>query len=733
MQPVPEWLSEDMAVAVAGALDAQDLAERLSTALSCPETRVPVRIWSVEVGGRPLVLSQSATRGRAPSGGLATVLAAAMSHGGPLQAGSALLGALMKDGTAFGVLETGTSAKLAPESFPVLLAAVAARLVAMQETGTEGSLGAVTTLPRSASDTQAVIEAFASEAKRLIDHDRLSVYMLTPDGLSLERFAVATSPVLSGESDVIGIGDIGLAYVLNQNRPLVSDDLATDPRLVGPEDAIIAAAGFHGLVSVPLRIASTPIGLLNFVSRQVGYYSDEDAAIAQQIADQIVIFLRNLRLEQRVRLSIGREAARQERNRIAHELHDTIAQSLAAMIPEFDILSQRLAMLDADALHEVSEMRARIRQMLHDLRRSLLRARPSELENSSLSDAMTRVLDSVEVDYGIRASLELVGAVDSLPAEVEMTVFRIFQEAVANARKHADPSELSVRLRLGEGLVLSIDDDGAGFVASGRTEGFGLRGMRERAEEIGGRLIVSSTALRGTSVNMTVPSLGNARQARRGPKRGERMSSHRALRLVVVDDHPVFREAVSRMLEAESDIRVVALAATGADAQRTVERVRPDLVLLDVELPDGSGIDVARRLSCADRPPRILMLSAFADAGQVVAAMQAGAHGYLAKTVSQEHLVDSIRAVARGATIFDSSAGAALWSAPQEQPTRRELEVLSRIAAGKTNAEIADELYLAKKTVERVVATATIKLNAANRTHAVAKAIALRLIEARPD
>jgi signal transduction histidine kinase/DNA-binding NarL/FixJ family response regulator len=732
MQATAEWLSEDVIVAIAGALDAQDLVERVSAALTHQETRVAVRIWSVEVGGRPLVLSQCATRGRAPSGGLATVLAA-MSGDGPLQSGSALLGALRKDGAPFGVLEAGCARKLRPQTFGVLLASIAARLVAMQETGTEGSLDSVPTLPRSASDTQAVISAFANEARRLIDHDRLSVYMLTPDGLSLERFAVATSPVLSGESDVIGIADIGLAYVLNQNRPLVSDDLAIDPRLVGPEDAIIAAGGFHGLVSVPLRIASTPIGLLNFVSRQVGYYSEEDAAIAQQIADQIVIFLQNLRLEQRVRLSIGREAARQERNRIARELHDTLAQSLAAMIPEFDILSQRLATLDADALHEVSEMRVRIRQMLHDLRRSLLRARPSELENASLSDAMTRVLDSIEVDYGVKSNLELVGAVDSLPAEVEMTVFRIFQEAVANARKHADPTELSVRLRVGEGLVLSIDDDGAGFVPNGRTEGFGLRCMRERAEEVGGRLIVSSTASRGTSVNMTVPSLGNAQSASSGSKRSERISSgHRVLRVVVVEDHPVFRDAVSRMLEAENDIRVVALAETGADAQRTVERLRPDLVLLDVELPDGSGIDVARRLRCADRPPRILMLSAFADAGQVLAAMQAGAHGYLAKTVSQQHLVDSIRAVGRGATIFDSSAGAALWSAPQEQPTRRELEVLSRIAAGKTNAEIADDLYLAKKTVERVVATVTIKLNASNRTHAVAKAIALRLIDARP-
>src|SRR5215472_17138211 len=119
MQPVPEWLSEDMAVAVAGALDAQDLAERLSTALSCPETRVPVRIWSVEVGGRPLVLSQSATRGRAPAGGLETVRAV-LSHDGPVRSGSALLGALRKEGTPFGVLETESSDELASESFPVL-------------------------------------------------------------------------------------------------------------------------------------------------------------------------------------------------------------------------------------------------------------------------------------------------------------------------------------------------------------------------------------------------------------------------------------------------------------------------------------------------------------------------------------------------------------------------------------------------------------------------------------
>ena len=733
MEAERRWLADDIVVAVAGALDAQDLVERLSATLGGQETNTPVRIWSVEAEGRPVVLSQCATRGRAPRGGLATVVSAISD--GFVHSGSAVLGVLRKDSAPFGVLEVGCSDKLDPTCFPVLQSAVAARLVAMEETGTQGSLGAGATLSGKASDTQAVIAAFASEAKRLIDHDRLSVYMLTADGLSLERFAVATSPVLSGESDIVGIEDIGLSYVLSQNRPLVSDDLATDPRLIGIEDAIIAAAGFHGLVSVPLRIASRPVGLLNFVSRTTGFYTDDDAAIAQQIADQIVIFLQNLRLEQRVRLSIGREAARQERNRIAHELHDTLAQSLVAMVPEFDLLSQRLAALDADAMREVSELRERIRHMLHDLRRSLLRARPAELENRLLGDAMTATLETIEVDYGIKCNFEAVGPVDTMPAEVEMTTFRIFQEAVTNARKHADAAELHVRLRVGEGLVLSIEDDGSGFVPSGCTEGFGLRGMRERAEEIGGRLIVSSTASRGTSVNLTVHSLGDKQQDHARPNRNGKAARGRGrvLRIVIVDDHPLFRDAISHLLDQCDDIRVVAVAGTGADAQRVIKRVRPDLALVDVELPDASGIEVARRLSSLDRPPGILMLSAFADAAQVTAAMKAGAHGYLAKTVSREHLLDSIRAVARGATIFDSSAGSGLWSAPQEQPTRRELDVLCRIAAGKTNEEIASELFLAKKTVERVVATVTVKLQATNRTHAVARAIALRLIDARAD
>src|SRR5487761_3865 len=139
------------------------------------------------------------------------------------------------------------------------------------------------------------IAAFATAARRYLAHDRLSVYLLTSDGKHLERLAVATSPGIPGERDLIPVEEVGLAYVLNADLALVSADLATDRRIAGREDLTIAGAGFRGLVSVPLRTGDQPIGILNFVSAEVGFYSEEDKVLAQQIADTSAAFFQLLR------------------------------------------------------------------------------------------------------------------------------------------------------------------------------------------------------------------------------------------------------------------------------------------------------------------------------------------------------------------------------------------------------------------------------------------------------
>jgi len=584
-------------------------------------------------------------------------------------------------------------------------------------------------LRETASSIGTVVSVFAAEAKRLLDHDRLSLYMLTDDSRAFERFAVATSAVLAGETDVIRLEDTGLIYVLQTNQALVADDLASDGRLIGQEDQVIAAAGFHGLVSVPLHVRDVTIGVLNFVSKTKGFYSEDDALVAQQLADEVAVFLQNLRLEERNRLLMEREAVQEERKRLTREVHATVAEPLAEMLVKLELIGTRLGGLDDEAHHQIEAVRGQGETVLSELRGSLLRMQPAELEGSSLEEAMAAVLAELDEEHGFKTSLEFHGPVRTLPTPVVWEVLRIFQEAVRNIRKHSEASSIAISLRVGEGLMLSIEDNGRGFIQASR-EGLGLSIMRERAEEIGGHLNVSSVLGRGTTVLLTVPTLPSERPVG-APSRnhGFPVNRPRVARVLVVDSHPLFRDAVSRLLQREADLRVVAEVGTGREALMAIKRLRPDVLLLGVNRQD-TGIEFLRELARLGRTPPTLVLSAFPEDGYVLAAMKAGARGYLAKTIDGGTLIQAIRMVMRGVTVFDLPEGLGP-RVPRQfvQLTTRELDVISFIASGKTNAEIGDELSLAEKTVERVVATTVMKLRARNRSHAVAKAVALKIVE----
>ena len=164
-----------------------------------------------------------------------------------------------------------------------------------------------------------MVSDFAAQAGRLLEHDRLSAYLLTPNRQAFERFAVATSPIVPGEGVVIPFEELGLRHIVITNRALVSEDLAADPRIVGREDRVIARAGFHGLLSVPLRREGRPIGVLNFVSKTPGFYREEDIPIAQQIADQVGVFLENLRRQRQMRALVMQEATERERARLSRD------------------------------------------------------------------------------------------------------------------------------------------------------------------------------------------------------------------------------------------------------------------------------------------------------------------------------------------------------------------------------------------------------------------------------
>ncbi|MFW6088157.1 MAG: response regulator [Gemmatimonadota bacterium] len=184
------------------------------------------------------------------------------------------------------------------------------------------------------------------------------------------------------------------------------------------------------------------------------------------------------------------------------------------------------------------------------------------------------------------------------------------------------------------------------------------------------------------------------------------------IRVVVADDHAVVREGIRRVLDDDPDVAVVGEASTGAEALAIVEDCRPDVLLLDLGLPDISGLEVVRRLLAAGSPPRVLVLSMHEDDEYVLRAVRAGVDGYLLKDEAEPAMLrTAVRSVHAGDSYFSSSAAASLAGAlrhadggeevdPLAGLTERELEVLHLVATGRTNREMAAELEISRRTVE---------------------------------
>jgi two-component system response regulator DevR len=195
-------------------------------------------------------------------------------------------------------------------------------------------------------------------------------------------------------------------------------------------------------------------------------------------------------------------------------------------------------------------------------------------------------------------------------------------------------------------------------------------------------------------------------------------------RLVLVDDHELVRDGLKALIDAEPDLEVVGEAATAEEAVRRIRFEQPDVVVLDMDLPDGSGIDVCGQVQTLSPHSRVLILTAFADERALIAARRAGARGFVLKRVHDFDLVAVIRRVARGESAFNDAPDNEVVERPIDpllaRLTEREKTILFQIAKGKTNREIADDLYLAEKTVKNYVSTLLMKMGIRNRAGAAA-------------
>jgi len=205
----------------------------------------------------------------------------------------------------------------------------------------------------------------------------------------------------------------------------------------------------------------------------------------------------------------------------------------------------------------------------------------------------------------------------------------------------------------------------------------------------------------------------------------------RALRLLVVDDHEVVRQGLVALLDRRPGFQVVAEAGTVAESIAAARRYEPDLIVMDVRLPDGSGIEACREIRAELPNTRVVMLTSYPDEEAVIAAIVAGASGYLLKQVRARDLVSALEAVGRGESLLDPAVTGKVLErmrriAASDEPdelgalTQQERKILALVAEGKTNKEIAAEVFLSDKTVKNYVSSILAKLNLERRAQAAA-------------
>lgn len=193
------------------------------------------------------------------------------------------------------------------------------------------------------------------------------------------------------------------------------------------------------------------------------------------------------------------------------------------------------------------------------------------------------------------------------------------------------------------------------------------------------------------------------------------------IRVVVVDDHPLFRDGLTGLLRSVSDIEVLAAVGDGESAVRQATKLTPDVVLMDLNMPGLPGLEAIRRIARLDPAPAVLVLTMVDDDDSVAAAMQVGARGYLLKGAVQEDVLAALRTVAAGGVVLGAGAARRFLSGGRGRAaelTEREAQVLSLIADGRSNAEIARELGVSLKTVQNHVSHVLAKLQVRDRTQA---------------
>ena len=486
--------------------------------------------------------------------------------------------------------------------------------------------------------------------------------------------------------------------IVRETHPVRVHDIDTDPRRYGfpPHHPAM-----HSLLGVPVGAKGRSIGRLYLTNKlPSGDFTEDDERLVEMFALHAGIAIENARLHEQVQ----RLAIVEERERIGRDLHDGIIQSIYAV---------GLSLEDVPDLFEDEPDVARARveraidsldQSIRDIRNFIFGLRPELLEQAGLIGGLAALADEFRVNSMVDIDLDT-----AVMDESELRAGRHRPAPVhrpRGAEQHrpplqGDPAAASTwssspRSDRSRSPTTASASTGRSPAARGHQ---GLVNMSERASSwaADSRFRASRRSARVSSCRYPAATVERSSGSRR------RMTDQieaRPLRLLVVDDHEVVRQGLVSLLDRREHFQVVAEAGTAAEAVEMARKFEPDLVVMDVRLPDGSGIEACREIRAELPDTRVVILTSYPDEEAVLSAIIAGASGYLLKQIRGRDLVSALESVGRGESLLDPAVtekvldrvrriATGTYTDELAPLTPQEQKILLLVAEGKTNKEIA--------------------------------------------
>jgi DNA-binding NarL/FixJ family response regulator len=440
-----------------------------------------------------------------------------------------------------------------------------------------------------------------------------------------------------------------------------------------------------------------------------------------------------------------------------------IAGSPTYLIPDMDAIRNGLAILEQMT-----------RDMLYEVRAVSDDVPIEELNDVTLAEALTRAVEETAEALGLSSRINFSGEERPLSSDIEHLLYRITQEALDEVQRHTNTRKLRFALSYGRDEVqLSIEDDGVPLEPSDSSSGiphpvaappfsssdedgrFAIPGnlqthLQKRIEHLGGSIEIKSSVEQGTQVKARIPYVHHM-HAEIHTTPSERLQSGQeqqaldveshaataAIRVLVVDAQAVTRAGLRRLLEGSHDITVIGEARDGVQAVSETMELGPQVVIMDALLPNGQSLEALRQIKQLNPDTRVLFLSSLDREDYLYETLRAGADGYVLKDITANELAQAVRTVARGEVLVQPQIAGRLISrfgkqaqgnVTHEALTAREQEVLSLLARGLRNKEIAARLIVSERTVNFHLANIYQKLNVSGRTEALSKALEQGLI-----